>query len=135
MHHLIEWPENEFSMTRVHRRPNKKRKENHMKNRNNVFTATLVALAFAPDPGAGAQPQPDGGPSRLPSPLLEATNEATHKMFSSVDFQTCRLVDSPQNRPGVKRALEVGLEIYAAAIKPRDLSHNLSLSFVARCHR
>jgi hypothetical protein len=53
--------------------------------------------------------------SRLPSPSsVKATNEATHKFFSSVDFQTCRLADSPQNRPGVKRALEVGLEIYAA---------------------
>ena len=39
-----------------------------MKNRNNVFTATLVALAFALGPGAGAQPRPDGGPTRLPSP-------------------------------------------------------------------
>jgi hypothetical protein len=40
--------------------------------------------------------------------------------LSSVDFQTCRLADSP-NRRGVKRALEVGLEIYAAAVKPRAI--------------
>ena len=34
-------------MTRVHRKPNKERKIKHMKNRNNIFTTTLVALAFA----------------------------------------------------------------------------------------
>jgi hypothetical protein len=39
-----------------------------MKNRSNLFTATLVAIAFALGPGAGPQPRPDGGPTRLPSP-------------------------------------------------------------------
>ena len=33
-----------------------------MKNRNNVFTATLVALAFALAPFTKAAPYPDGGP-------------------------------------------------------------------------
>ena len=33
-----------------------------MKNRNNVFTATLVALAFSLAPGVEAAPKPDGGP-------------------------------------------------------------------------
>ena len=33
-----------------------------MKNRNNVFTATLVALAFALTPVTKAAPYPDGGP-------------------------------------------------------------------------
>ena len=42
-----------------------------MKNRNNIFTATLVALAFALGPGADAQPQPEGGPtSNLQGPLV-----------------------------------------------------------------
>ena len=34
-----------------------------MKNRNNIFTTTLVALAFALAPGAEAAPKPDGGPT------------------------------------------------------------------------
>jgi hypothetical protein len=34
-----------------------------MKNRNNIFTITLLALAFALAPGAEASPKPDGGPS------------------------------------------------------------------------
>jgi hypothetical protein len=37
-----------------------------MKNRNNVFTATLVALAFVLGPGADAQPRPDGRPTFKP---------------------------------------------------------------------
>ena len=42
-----------------------------MKNRNNIFIATLVALAFALGPGANAQPQPEGGPtSNLQEPLV-----------------------------------------------------------------
>ena len=42
-----------------------------MKNRNNVFIATLVALAFALGPGADAQPQPEGGPTpNLQGPLV-----------------------------------------------------------------
>ena len=34
-----------------------------MKNRNNIFTTTLVALAFALALGAEASPKPDGGPT------------------------------------------------------------------------
>src|SRR6476660_6346505 len=52
-------------MTRVHRKPNKERKIKHMKNRNNIFTTTLVALAFALALGAEASPKPDGGPTYL----------------------------------------------------------------------
>ena len=36
-----------------------------MKNRNNIFTVTLVALAFAIALGAEASPKPDGGPTYL----------------------------------------------------------------------
>ena len=34
-----------------------------MKNRNNIYATTLVALAFALAPGAEASPRPDGGPT------------------------------------------------------------------------
>src|SRR5438034_8685552 len=37
-----------------------------MKNRNNVFTATLVALAFALTPFTPAAPSPGGGPDPAP---------------------------------------------------------------------
>src|SRR5580765_4033403 len=50
-------------MTRVHGRPNKERKIKHMKNRNNIYTITLVALAFALAPIVQAGQKPDGGPS------------------------------------------------------------------------
>ena len=36
-----------------------------MKNRNNIITSTLVALAFALALGAEASPRPDGGPTYL----------------------------------------------------------------------
>jgi hypothetical protein len=52
-------------MTRVHGKPNKERKIKHMKNRNNIFTTTLVALAFALALSAEASPAPDGGPTYL----------------------------------------------------------------------
>jgi hypothetical protein len=52
-------------MTRVHGKPNKERKIKHMKNRNNVFTATLVVLAFAIAPVVKAAQHLDGGPIRL----------------------------------------------------------------------
>ena len=55
-------------------------------------------------------------------------------VFGSLDFQTCRLADSPKSA-GREAALEVGLETCAAAVRRRDLTHNLSLSLVASCHR
>ncbi len=39
------------------------------------------------------------------------------------------------NSAGREVALEVGLETCAAAVRRRDLTHSLSLSFVASCHR
>lgn len=36
---------------------------------------------------------------------------------------------------GREAALEVGLETCAATVRRHDLTHNLSLSFVASCHR
>ena len=48
-----------------------------MKNRNKIFTTTLVALAFAFALGAEASPRPDGGPTYLFStPRRNANSEA-----------------------------------------------------------
>jgi hypothetical protein len=55
-------------------------------------------------------------------------------VLGSLDFQTCRIVDSPKSA-GREAALEVGLEICATAVRRRDLTHNLSLSLLAPCHR
>ena len=55
-------------------------------------------------------------------------------VFSSLDFQTCRIADSPKSA-GREAALEVGLETWAATVRRRDLTHSLSLSLVASCHR
>ncbi len=46
-----------------------------MKNRNNICTITLVALAFALAPGAEASPKPDGGPTYL-NPTSTARSNA-----------------------------------------------------------
>jgi len=43
--------------------------------------------------------------------------------LSSLDFQTCRITDSPKSA-GREVALEVGLETCAAAVRPRDVTHN-----------
>jgi hypothetical protein len=52
-----------------------------MKNRNNVFTATLVALAFALAPVAEAMPRPDGGPAYLAdSKRVNANSDAGAKL-------------------------------------------------------
>ena len=52
-----------------------------MKNRNNVFTTTLVALAFALAPVAAAIPRPDGGPTYLDdSKRVNADSEAEPKL-------------------------------------------------------
>ena len=45
-----------------------------MKNRNNIFTTTLVALAFALALGAEASPRPDGGPTYLSSTASSNAN-------------------------------------------------------------
>ena len=55
-------------------------------------------------------------------------------VFGSLDFQTCRITDSPKSA-GREAALEVGLETWAATVSRRDLTHSLSLSLVASCHR
>jgi hypothetical protein len=56
---------------------NKKGKASNMKNRNIVFTATLVALACALGPVAQAAPIPQGGPARsATSKSANANSEA-----------------------------------------------------------
>ena len=55
-------------------------------------------------------------------------------VFGSLDFQTCRIADSSKSA-GREAALEVGLETWAATVRRRDLTHSLSLSLVASCHR
>jgi len=55
---------NEFSMTRVRRRPKQERKVNKMKNQNTVFITIVSALAFALAPVTKAAP----GPLRFPPP-------------------------------------------------------------------
>src|SRR5262245_3417007 len=48
-----------------------------MKNRKTVFTATVLALAFALAPGAEAAPRPEGGPVHQSSTARgNASNEA-----------------------------------------------------------
>jgi len=54
-------------------------------------------------------------------------------------FEQPRFPNPPYSRSpksaGREAALEVGLETCAAAVRRRDLTHNLSLSLVAFCHR
>ena len=58
-----------------------------MKNRNNVFTATLVALAFALAAVAEAMPRPDGGPTYLAdSKRVSATSDAGAKLSKPDDI-------------------------------------------------
>ena len=90
-----------------------------MKNRNNVFTTTFVALAFAFAPVVQAGPRLDGGPSYLASKIVNANSDAVASVgvrrvshmanspsqtddrhpltvFGSVDFQTCRVAHPPK---------------------------------------
>ncbi len=61
-------------------------------------------------------------------------NNRSLTVFGSLDFQTCRIADSPKSA-GREAALEVGLETRAATVRRGDLTYNSSLSFVASCHR
>jgi hypothetical protein len=64
-------------MTRVQGKP-KQRKKNHMKNRNNVCTATLVAIAFAFAPVLEADQRPDGGPDPIEAAItIHSTDNVT----------------------------------------------------------
>jgi hypothetical protein len=54
-----------------------------MKNRNNIFTTTLVALAFALALGAEASPKPDGGPTYL---LSTASSNANGENGDAADL-------------------------------------------------
>jgi hypothetical protein len=56
-------------MTRIQGRPKQERKLKKMKNRKTILTVTVLVLAFALAPGAGAL-QPDGGPTYQPAPAL-----------------------------------------------------------------
>ena len=69
-----------------------------------------------------------------PKLALRTGDNYSLTVVDSLDFQTCRLVDSPKSA-GREAALEVGLETCAVTARRRDLTHNLSLSFVASCHR
>src|SRR5512132_4343953 len=58
-----------------------------MKNRNNVFTATLVALAFAFAPGGEAAPRLDGGPSHsATSKIVSVNSDAGAKLGKPDDI-------------------------------------------------
>ena len=65
---------------------------------------------------------------------LRVYRTAHSTVFGSLDFQTCRIADSLKSA-GREAALEVGLETWAATVSRRDLTHSLSLSLVASCHR
>ena len=65
---------------------------------------------------------------------LRVYRTAHSTVFGSLDFQTCRITDSPKSA-GREAALEVGLETWAATVRRRNLTHNLTLSLVASCHR
>jgi hypothetical protein len=57
-----------------------------MKNRNNLFTTTLVALAFAFAPVVKAGPRLDGGPGYLASQIVNANSDAGAKFDQPTDI-------------------------------------------------
>jgi hypothetical protein len=87
-----------------------------MKNRNNLCTATLVALAFAFAPGAEAGPRPDGGPIPLLSTARANTAseagaqfgmpEDILKVVSSINFAPVGLTLSQTARLNLLNADE-----------------------------
>jgi hypothetical protein len=70
---------------------------------------------------------------RAANPPSRTGDNRSLTVFGSLDFQTCRIADSLKSA-GREAALEVGLETWAATVRRRDLTHNLSLSLVASCH-
>src|SRR5206468_2119070 len=62
---------------------------------------------------------------RLPHGKLAVRTGDNHSLtvLGSLDFQTCRIADSSKSA-GREVALEVGLETCAAAVRPRDVTHN-----------
>src|SRR6266540_5734692 len=69
------------------------------------------------------------GPENPPS---RTGDDHSLTVLGSLDFQTCHLADSPKSARR-EATLEVGLETCAATVRRHDLTHNLSLSFVASC--
>ena len=57
-----------------------------MKDRNNLFTATLVALAFTFAPVVQAGPRLDDGPSYLASKIVNANSDAGAKFGQPTDI-------------------------------------------------
>ena len=57
-----------------------------MKNRNNLFTTTFVALAFAFAPVVQAGPRLDDGPSYLASKIVNANSDAGAKFGQPTDI-------------------------------------------------
>jgi hypothetical protein len=74
------------------------------------------------------------GVCRMPKSASRTDGDHSQGVLGSADFQTCRMADSPKSA-GREAALEVGLETWAATVRRRDLTHSLSLSLVASCHR
>ena len=71
---------------------------------------------------------------RMSNSASRTGGDHSQGVLGSADFQTCRMADSPKSA-GREAALEVRLETWAAAVRRRDLTHSLSLSLVASCHR
>ena len=71
---------------------------------------------------------------RMSNSASRTGGDHSQGVLGSADFQTCRMAGPPESA-GREAALAVGLEICAATRQRRDLTHNLSLSLVASCHR
>ena len=56
-------------------------------------------------------------------------------VFGSLDFQTCRIADSPKSAGVKRRPRWVWKPVLRRSVRRRDLTHSLSLSLVASCHR
>jgi hypothetical protein len=100
-----------------------------------VFTAIMVAFAFAFAPVLEAAPRPDGGPTKL---AITAPQSTTFFMLARSELAVAKLCDPSQagfiqrrfpnlpysrfpNSAGSEAALEVGLETCAATVRRQRL--------------
>jgi hypothetical protein len=119
----------------------------HMKNRNNICTTTLVALAFAFAPGAEASPHAEGGPTyqfstassngnndaeNLPVIAIHSTDNVTRGNTGSFVLEMRAALDSDMKSALTAGGRYVNFKVSGTAVAGVDYVLLVSPAYVGR---